>query len=81
MSMHRSLKTKPAALNQHRNVLTRTERIVQLEEEQRFDREEESPFGLVKVANRKVITAKKKKKEEDQTEEGAEDQATPEPSS
>ena len=37
MSLHRSLKTKPAGLNQHRNVLTRAERIEMLEGEDRFD--------------------------------------------
>ena len=64
MSLHRSLKTKPAALNQHRNVLTRAERIEKLIEEGRFERGEDTPLYLVKVANRKVVT-KKKKKEED----------------
>ena len=49
MSLHRSLKTKPAALNQHRNVLTRTERIVRLTEEGRFHAGDDSPMGLVKV--------------------------------
>ena len=65
MSLHRSLKTKPAALNQHRNVLKRNERIERLVEEGKFDMEEDSPIGLVKVANRKVVTksAKKEKKE------------------
>ena len=65
MSLHRSLKTQPAALNQHRNVLTRAERIEQLTEEGRFDREQDSPLYLVKVANRKVVTKKKKKEEEE----------------
>ena len=67
MSLHRSLKTKPAALNQHRNVLTRAERITQLTDEERFDTESDSPLGLLKVANRQVVT-KKKKKEEDKAE-------------
>ena len=61
MSLHRSLKTKPAALNQHRNVLTRAERIAQLSASKRFDSESDSPIGLVKVANRQVVTKKKKK--------------------
>ena len=64
MSLHRSLKTKPAALNQHRNVLTRAERITRLTDEERFDSESDSPFGLLKVANRQVVTKKKKKEEE-----------------
>ena len=70
MSLHRSLKTKPAALNQHRNVLTRAERIARLTELGRFTRGEDTPVGLVKVGNIKVVT-KKKKKEETTTEEDA----------
>lgn len=69
MSLHRSLKTKPSALNQHRNVLTRAERITKLSDTERFNREKNSPLGLVKVANRMVHAAKKEKKAE--TEEGA----------
>lgn len=77
MSLHRSLKTQPAALNQHRNVLTRAERIAQLAEEDRFDLEKDSPMSLVKVANRQVVT-KKKKKKEDETGEATDDaEATP----
>ncbi|MDY7109738.1 MAG: small basic protein [Planctomycetota bacterium] len=67
MSLDRSLKTKPAALNQHRNVLTRAERIVRLAEQGDFNPEEDSPIGLVKVANRQVVTGKKKKKKEEET--------------
>jgi small basic protein (TIGR04137 family) len=59
MSLHRSLKTKPTALNQHRNVLTRAERIERLREKGKFD-PDQSPIGLVKVANRMVATKKKK---------------------
>ena len=62
MSLHRSLKTQPAALNQHRNVLTRAERIDRLKGESRFDPDSDSPLGLMKVANRQVMTGKKKKK-------------------
>lgn len=61
MSLHRSLKTKPSALNQHRNVLTRAERIERLSDSNRFDPEANSPLGLVKVGNRQVVTGKKKK--------------------
>ena len=60
MSLHRSLRTEPSALNQHRNVLTRAERIERLAGEDRFDDENESPMGLVKVANRQTVTKKKK---------------------
>ena len=64
MSLHRSLKTQPAALNLHRNVLTRAERIERLTQEERF-KPGDSPMGLVKVANRRVVTKKKKKKEDE----------------
>lgn len=66
MSLDRSLKTQPAALNQHRNVLTRAERIALLADQEVFDPEKNSPLGLVKVANRQVVTGKKKKKKEDE---------------
>ena len=77
MSLHRSLKTKPAALNQHRNVLTRAERIAQLVAEERHDPGSASPLGLVKVANRQVVTKKKKKKEDEAGGEGETAAATP----
>lgn len=82
MSLHRSLKTKPAALNQHRNVLTRAERITRLTAEQRFEPETDSPIGLAKVANRQVVTRKKKKEEEasSTSETTAEGEAAPESS-
>ena len=82
MSLHRSLKTKPSALNQHRNVLTRAERITQLMEEDRFDPTDESPIGLVKVANRQIVTKKKKAaKEEGEGEEGTTEEGTTEDAS
>ena len=62
MSLHRSLKAEPSALNQHRNVLQRAERIGRLIERDRFDPDKDSPLGLVKVINRRVGAAKKKKK-------------------
>ena len=74
MSLHRSLKTKPAGLNQHRNVLRRSERIEKLAELGDFDAENDSPFGLVKVGNRKMIT-KKKKAEATTDEEGGDETA------
>jgi small basic protein (TIGR04137 family) len=61
MSLHSSLRTKSGALNQHRNVLTRTERIAKLEEEGLFTPGESSPLGVVKVRSIKVKTGKKKK--------------------
>ncbi len=68
MSLHRSLKTTAGALNQHRNVLTRTERIERLAEQDRF-KLGDSPLGLVKVANRAVAKKKKAAKQEAATEE------------
>jgi small basic protein (TIGR04137 family) len=73
MSLHRSLKTKPVGLNQHRNVLTRAERIEKLDDEDRFNLEDDSPMGLPKVASRKIKLASKKK---DSGEEGEGDVET-----
>ena len=64
MSLHRSLKTKPAGLNQHRNVLTRAERIEHLANQDQFDKEDSSPIGLPKVGSRKIKIAKKQKETE-----------------
>jgi small basic protein (TIGR04137 family) len=61
MSLHRSLKTKPSGLNQHRNVLNRAERLEMLTEQGSFDPENDSALGLVKVGNRRAVTAGKKK--------------------
>lgn len=77
MSLHRSLKTKPSALNQHRNVLTRAERIQKLREKGMFDPETQSPIGLVKVANRMVATKKKKTEKAEGAEGAAAGAATP----
>lgn len=67
MSLHRSLKTKPSALNRHRNVLTRAERIAMLEDKGEFNLDKDTPLGLVKVGNRKLVVKKKvKKKDEDE---------------
>ena len=63
MSLHRSLKTKPIGLNQHRNVLNRHERIAKLTEQGRFE-DGDSPLGIVKVGSRKIVTKKKQKEEE-----------------
>ncbi len=81
MSLHRSLKTQPGALNEHRNVLKRAERIERLAEQNRFDPEENSPLSLPKVANRALIKKKKAAKEEDgATTEGTEEAPTTESS-
>ena len=63
MSLHRSLKTKSGALKEHRNVLTRAERIARLMEREAFKPGQDSPIALPKVANRQLITKKKKAKE------------------
>ena len=63
MSIHPSLKTKSGALNQHRNVLTRAERIAKLTAEERFSEEKNSALGIVKVRSIKAAAGKKPKKE------------------
>ena len=71
MSLDSSLKAG-SNLTKHRNVLTRAERITKLAEGGKFDFEEDDPLGLVKVANRKVVTGgkSKKAKTDDETAEG-----------
>ena len=61
MSLHSSLKTKSGALNQHRNVLTRAERIAKLLDQGSYVEGETSPLGIPKVRSIKVTTGKKKK--------------------
>ena len=61
MSLDRSLKGANA-LVRHRNVLTRTERLAKLAEEERWN-ESKSVFGLPKVAHRKLALAKAAKEE------------------
>lgn len=71
MSIDRSLKVA-GALDRHRNVLSRAERINALIEEERWS-EGDSLLGLPKVAHRKVRAGKKDKDEADAetTEDGA----------
>jgi small basic protein (TIGR04137 family) len=74
MSIHKSLVPK-GRLRRHRNVLSRTERIAKLEEDEKWDEEQDSVFGLpkVRVVRLKKAHAKKKKEEEaEAAEEGAE---------
>jgi small basic protein (TIGR04137 family) len=59
MSIDRSLKIK-GALTRHRNVLTRTERVEKLKDDQKWS-EEDSVLGLPKVAHRKSHAGKKEK--------------------
>jgi len=69
MSVDRSLKSS-SGLARHRNVLSRTERIAKLVDKGGFDMESGDPLGLVKVANRKVVTGSKTKKAKDEEEAG-----------
>ena len=59
MSLDRSLKGANS-LVRHRNVLNRAERLDKLKEEEKWD-ENKSPFGLPKVAHRKMEIAKTEK--------------------
>jgi len=78
MSIDRSLKIK-GALERHRNVLSRAERIEKLKEEERWD-EGDSVLGLPKVAHRKTHAGRKdaddKKGDEEATDATAADAAT-----
>ncbi len=63
MSIDKSLKTS-GALSRHRNVLKRAERIEILKDEDRWP-EDQSPFGMIKVAHRKAkVGGKVKEKAE-----------------
>ena len=64
MSIDRSLRSK-SSLERHRNVLTRTERIVALQDLESWS-DEMSPFGLPKIAHRKAKAGKKKAKKEEE---------------
>ena len=74
MSIDKSLKTR-GALSRHRNVLKRAERIEKLKDEERWQ-DQQSPFGLIKVAHRKVKTGGKTK--EKPAEGAAEGEGAPE---
>lgn len=67
--MDRSLRSK-STLERHRNVLSRAERILKLQEDDRWS-ETTRPMGLPKVAHRKVSVGKKEKTEKKPGEEGA----------
>lgn len=68
MSIDKSLKTT-GGLSKHRNVLTRAERIEKLKDEDRWP-EDQSPFGLIKVAHRKAKVGGKVKKKTEVAAEG-----------
>jgi len=61
MSLDPSLKSA-SSLVRHRNVLSRTERLEQLKEEEKWN-ESKSVFGLPKVAHRKLEVGKVVKEE------------------
>jgi small basic protein (TIGR04137 family) len=61
MSMDRSLRSANSLIR-HRNVLTRTERLEVLKDEEKWD-DSKSVFGLPKVAHRKQALAKAEKEE------------------
>lgn len=63
MSIDPSLKLKNA-LERHRNVLTRAERIDVLKDEERWN-EGDAVLGLPKVGHRKSVTGKKDRAEAD----------------
>ena len=73
MTMDRSLKDR-SSLTGRRSVLTRAERIAKMQEEGRFDPEQDSPFGLPKFRTIRSKIGSKAKKEE--TEDGDEGSAT-----
>jgi small basic protein (TIGR04137 family) len=75
MSLDRSLKSANALIR-HRNVLTRTERLDKLAEEEKWD-ESKSVFGLPKVEHRKQALAKPVKEEAAAGTEGAAAGAVP----
>lgn len=75
MSMDRSLKSK-STLARHRNVLSRAERIVKLQDVGRWS-DTARPFGLPKVAHRKLAVGKKSKTEKKAEGEGAAAAAAP----
>lgn len=62
MSLDKSLKSRDS-LVRHRNVLTRSERLAQLEEDQRWS-EGDSVLSLPKVTHRKAVISKKDKAKE-----------------
>jgi len=72
MSLDKSLK-RHGALERHRNVLSRTERVETLLEEEQWE-EGDPVFGLPKVAHRKVST-KRHKPAKDEAAEAVEGEA------
>jgi small basic protein (TIGR04137 family) len=75
MSVDPSLKLKNS-LVRHRNVLTRSERVTTLQDEERWN-EGDSVLGLPKVAHRKSVAGKKAKEEKAAETAGAAPAAAP----
>jgi len=77
MSIHKSLVAK-SRLRRHRNVLSRTERILKLEEEEKWAAGNDSVFALpkVRVARLKKSHAKKKEAQAEEAAEAAEGAVT-----
>jgi small basic protein (TIGR04137 family) len=57
MSLDRSLRRK-SLLERHRNVLTRSERVASLIEQEKWE-QSQSPFKLPKIAHRKAKAGRK----------------------
>jgi small basic protein (TIGR04137 family) len=72
MSLHSSLKRSSSA-GRHRNVLKREERLVKLTDEEKWEDEGDSIYGLPKVRSIKLRVKKKAKKKTE--EEGVEGEA------
>lgn len=75
MSIDKSLKRKNTLVRQ-RSVLTRGERIKQLQDQEKWA-EGRSPFGLPKVRVQKIVLKKAKKEKAEEKAEGAEGAAAP----
>ena len=69
MTLDRTLKTR-GGLAGSRSVLTRTERITRLMDEDKFDPEKDSPLGLAKTRVHHSKAGQKAKKEKVETTEG-----------
>ncbi len=63
MSVDRSLRRK-SLLERHRNVLTRSERVASLVEQERWE-QDQSPLHLPKIAHRKAKAGRKTVKAEE----------------
>ncbi len=67
MTMDKSLRAR-RGLIRSRSVLTRAERIERLKAADRWNEEDDTPFGLAKVRVYKVAMKKKKKKKKEEEE-------------